>query len=90
MKKKKATYNEKSRQDISSENHNVPYSTLLELAKVEIFTSPPTIITLENGRVIVNANEANDKQCSKPINKLGSEKKKFVTKKKVNKSKKKN
>ena len=85
MKKKKATYNQKSRQDISSKNHSVPYSTLLERAKVKIFTSTPVIEKLENGRIVVREAKSDDAKCIKSNNIFSSEATNSTTKKIVKK-----
>ena len=53
MKNSTATYNSKTRKDISNPHHGMPYKELLEKAGVKNIANNYTIQTLPNGKIIV-------------------------------------
>lgn len=57
MKKKKSTYNPKSRKDISNPNHSLSHKKLLNIANLKKFDCQIKIIKLENGRIFVKESE---------------------------------
>lgn len=53
MTHKKATYNPKTRKDLSSPFHNISHSSLLEMANVKCYNGSFAVEKLTNDKIIV-------------------------------------